>query len=194
MKPVAVLLLVAAACAAPPADVGDGGEIVNAWIGLRRQDDFAGWAPNDDLPQAALEYAAGPPDSPWRWDFFLAYAADRSRRLVGGSRENLDSHFVDLGLGPLLLLPAPVPGLRPYAGAGAALLWMQADRRAAGAVATDQDATFGGYLRAGLLADFRPGEHIGLDLRWTGAGRADLGGPSRGTGAWSLSLVFGYRF
>ena len=204
----AALLAAAAglsACASPPVGGAAGapaqavsgaesGQVFQALVGMRRMEQGSDWAPNDDLGQGGLQYLRGAPASPWRWDFNMRYAADPSMRSVAGSAETLETHLVDLSVGPLLLLPSFARGFQPYAGAGAVLLWMDSDFRRKGQLLQDQDGSLGAYARAGFWIDFQPHEHIGLDLTWIGAADADIAGEDRRSHSWSLSLVFGYRF
>lgn len=194
-------LLLLAACTAPPAPRplaplpgAEAGEAFHALIGLRRMESAADWAPNDDLGFGGLNYTTGPGDQAWRWDFGFFYAADQARRRIGGVADQLETRQLDARVGALYLLPTPARGFQPYAGLGAALLWMESDFRDRGERLQDQDVSVGATARAGFWLDFQPHEHIGLDLSWIGAADADIAGDDRRSHSWTLALIFGYRF
>ncbi|MBC8329805.1 MAG: hypothetical protein H8E31_13780 [Planctomycetes bacterium] len=195
------LLAAAVACSSVPLqplaqeqDGAEAGEVFNALVGMRRMERGSDWSPNDDLGQVGLNYLQGGLGSPWRWDFGLRYAADQAKRSVAGAAESLETHLVDLSVGPLLLIPGWARGFQPYAGAGVVLAWMDSDFRRKGVLLQDQDGTLGVYARGGFWLDFQPHEHIGLDLMWIGAGEADFAGEARRSHSWTVSLLFGYRF
>jgi len=125
-------------------------------------------------------------------DFGIYGSSDSSDIPVAGGDQHVNSTTVEADFGVLMMWRPGV--LRPYVGAGLALVWSNA-RVAQGPTLFDgSDFSPAGYARAGLAYEHESGSMVGLDVHYLGGTDMDFGGLDTDVDGYVVSLVLGYGF
>lgn len=146
----------------------------------------------DDQVALALDYCEPMGFERLRLEGGLHYTHDEADDTrTGGEDVRLSATTLELSAGVnwSLLLGR----FRPYVGGGAALqfLNLRGLDDEADAVFDDDDASFGGYLKAGLAFQISRTSHIGFEVRHFEGGDVDLDGTELGTSYDQVLMVFG---
>ncbi len=190
------LLAGCASLAPAPGQAGDMYESpvrqVNATVGGQLLDDPA-WGDLDEPYTVGVDYTE---DWNSQWLFLeggLHYAYDSVHIHTGDTSIQTDISFFDFTAGLLLQWPAYRAILRPYVGAGGALIFADADVEGDTDHA-ESDATFAGYVKVGILVPVSYQSHVGVEVRALDGGivSTDVGDAS--VDSVQVALVFGASF
>lgn len=146
----------------------------------------------DDQVALALDYCEPMGFERLRLEGGIHYThdeADDSRS--GGEDVRLSASTLELSAG--VNWSVLVGRLRPYVGGGAALqfLNLRGLDDESDTVFDDDDASVGGYLKAGIAFQVSRTSHIGLELRHFEGGDVDLDATELGTSYDQVMMVFG---
>lgn len=167
------------------------GRQVQFGIGLRRYDD-EDFGRLDDQVALALDYCEPMGFERLRLEGGIHYTHDEADGTSsGGDDVRLSASTLELSAG--VNWSVLLGRLRPYVGGGAALqfLNLRGLDDESDTVFDDDDATVGGYLKAGLAFQVSRASHVGFELRHFEGGNADLDGTELGTSYDQLLMVFG---
>ena len=201
------LALALAGCAAPvythdrrraeesefPRELLTRGRQLNFGLGQRsfEDEDFGAL---DDQFALALDYCEPMGLGPLRLEGGMHYSWDEATVTAGGQETHLDGWTFELLVGANV--SHQLGRLRPYVGAGAALLFL--DVRGVDDdvdfLFDDGEGTLGGYVKVGLLFQVREHSHLGLELRHFEGGEVTLDGTDLDTSHDELLIVFGTSF
>ena len=161
-------------------------------VGLRSFED-PDWEPLEDQPMLALEYAEAV-GSGFLWlEGGMRYAFDQDDVPDGFDTRPVDVETFELSIGVLKSIPLGSLPLRPYIGGGGGLLFADIDEEDDDFVGAD-DATVGGYLKAGLVLQLSPRTHIGFEVRYFDGGELSLDGLELDSQSTQAALVLGTSF
>lgn len=124
----------------------------------------------------------------------FAYSNDEGDAEVGGEDVNLDAHTYELSLGANW---SHLFGrVRPFAGAGASVLWLEKEGvdDDLDLVFEDEDTAVGGYAKAGVLFEITPRSHVGIEFRHFEGGDASFDGTELETSYDQVVLILGTGF
>lgn len=151
----------------------------------------------DDQLLFALDYTEPVGLDPLRLEGGIHYSYDEaSERLSTGMGERTRAEMLELSAGLLYTLEAPNVRLRPYAGLGASLFFVQlrALDEARDEVFRDSDATVGGYGKVGILFRASPTSHLGIEYRRGLGGVTSIDARDVDVDYHAVALVFGTNF
>jgi hypothetical protein len=164
-------------------------------IGLRQLDDDAAWSPLDEAIDLGLDLAIGPEGGIVQGQVGLHWAYDDATGTAAfGERKDLDLVTWELLGGVVKMFRIPGVMARPYLGAGASLLRVDADFIDRGERVGGDDWTLGVYGRVGLLMEFSPDHYAGVDVRHLTGTDVDIQGLTEDADGTIVSVVFGYSF
>ena len=179
--------------AAPGGELTTRGRQLNFGAGQRSYED-EDFGALDDQFALALDYCEPMGLGPLRLEGGMHYSWDEATVTSGGQQTHLDAWTFELLVGANL--SHQIGRFRPYVGAGAALLFL--DVRGVDDdvdfLFDDGEGTIGGYVKAGLLFQVRPGSHLGLELRHFEGGDVELDGTELDSSHDELLIVFGTSF
>lgn len=157
---------------------------VSLYLGQRDldKDDYD---PVDEQGTIGLEYAHEPPGSPV--GFEVGVMGSRSKEHAGGFE--VEGKTGELYGGIRKSFGSDV--VRPYIGAGIALINSKVDVSGAG---DDDDSSAAGYAHAGINFDITPSFGIGLDLRFLFGSDMTIAGVDTDADYGQLALVLGFAF
>ena len=115
------------------------------------------WAPLDEQTSFGVEWAHEKPNSMFGFEFGLQIASDDGRVLGIDTEVNTD----EVSAGLRKTLGDPESGMRPYIGAGIALL----DQEVSALGLSISDDTFAPYAHVGVNFDITESLFVGVDLR-----------------------------
>lgn len=203
-----VLALLATGCAGPQRDepprlrdtatqaekAGD----FHFLVAAREFDDDAAWGDLGDQSALGVIWSAEPAGSWIGWEVGLFGSwEDTTVRTPNGPESTADLDATSLE-GSLGFVKSVRVGerLRPYAGAGIALLHVEYETPLDGTseVLNDDDERFGGYARAGVLLQWNETSHFGLDFRAFRGASGSIAGIEYDTDYEQFALVFGASF
>jgi len=170
------------------------GQQSNVVVGLRSFEDD-GFQNMDDQLALAIDYGVPIGLPSLRLEGGLHYSFDEtSGELSNGGGEDLETYTIEFSLGPNVSVLAG--RFRPYVGVGGSALFVQqrAIDRVADDVVSDNDITWGGYLKAGVLYQFAHTAHIGLEYRRLQAKDVTLNGEDVEGTYDQIALVVGATF
>jgi opacity protein-like surface antigen len=122
------------------------------------------------------------------------YTYDEADGSSGGEDVDLDADTFELSMG--LNYSRQLGRVRPYVGAGASILFLEVvgiDEEF-DLVFADDDATIGGYLKAGVLLQVTPSAHVGIEFRHFEGGDASFDQTELETSYDQIVFVFGTSF
>lgn len=166
------------------------GRQLNFGAGVRRLED-ADFGRLDGPILLALDYCEPMGLESVRLEGGLHYTYDEADGTSGGQAVRLKGETLELSAG--LNYSYLLARLRPYLGFGASLLFLnlRGIDEDVDAVFDDDDATVGGYAKAGLLFQVSRTSHVGLEFRHFEGGGVTLDGTDLGTNYDQFVLVFG---
>lgn len=166
---------------------------VNFGAGLRtfEDDDFGRL---DDQLVWTLDYCEPMELGPVRLEGGMSYAYDEADDTSGGQDVRLKSRSYGLSVG--LNLSHELGRLRPYAGLGAALqfLELRGIDEESDLVFDDDDVTVGGYAKAGVLFRVSRASHVGIEFRHFEGSDVTLDGTNLETSYDEVLFVLGSSF
>ena len=201
-----VLVALCTACAARPpvrqergefdpfaslTDLAVHGRQVQFGVGMRSYED-PDYGRLDDQLALALDYCEPMGFDRLRLEGGLHYTHDEADdQRAGGEDVRLSATTLELSAG--VNWSFLVGRLRPYVGGGAAVqfLNLRGLDDEADALFDDDDASFGGYFKAGIALQVSRTSHIGLEARHFEGGDVDLDGTELGTTYDQFLIVFG---
>ena len=196
-----LLPLTLAACASTPASSGLPHDHaldspirqVNAVVGARELDG-APWDAFDPLLSLGADFTEEWNSRALFLEGGLHYGRDKIH-LDGESGDRVEAtvEVVELSAGLLLEWPRGETWLRPYAGAGGSVLFVQAELEDDDSRSTD-DATFGFYWKVGVLVPVSFESHVGVELRSLDAGRVSTEFADADIDSLQIGIVFGASF
>lgn len=167
-------------------------------LGPRQLEDDEAWEDLDEQTSVGVIWSAEPAGSWIGWEVgLLGSWKDTTVRAPNGpeATADLDTSLVEGSLG---VVKSVLLGerLRPYVGAGAAVVHVEYETPLDGtsAVLGDEDELFGGYARGGFLFQWTDSSHFGLDYRVFRGGSSSLAGARYDADYAQLALVFGASF
>lgn len=167
------------------------GRQVQFGVGMRSYED-PDYGRLDDQLALALDYCEPMGFERLRLEGGLHYTHDEADdQRTGGEDVRLSATTLELSAG--VNWSILVGRLRPYVGGGAAVqfLNLRGLDDEADALFDDDDASFGGYLKAGIALQVSRTSHIGLEARHFEGGDVDLDGTELGTTYDQFLIVFG---
>jgi hypothetical protein len=167
------------------------GRQVQFGVGLRSYAD-EDFGKLDDQVALALDYCEPMGFERLRLEGGIHYTHDEADdQRSGGEDVRLSATTLELSAG--VNWSVLLGRFRPYVGGGGALqfLNLRGLDDEADAVFDDDDASFGGYLKAGLAFQISRTSHIGFEARHFEGGDVDLDGTELGTSYDQILMVFG---
>ncbi len=196
----ALALLVATACSSVPTraslassqeSAGADLSSLNVLLG-RRQLDEDDWAPIDEPGVLGLEYANERAGSAVGFEIGFSLAAAEEDEFVSGiGNVEFTNSFFEIygGMRKTFFVDA---GVRPYIGAGLAVISAALEAESGGASVDDDETTFGGYAHGGVEFRITDNFRLGLDLRAVFGTDLELFDVSGDADYTQLALVAGF--
>jgi hypothetical protein len=144
---------------APAAVQADGASYLSIHVG-RRSLDEDDWAPIDDPPAIAFEFARVP-DSGLGWEVGLGLSYDEED--LGAF--DFDATILELYGGARADLAGPGAVVVPYLGLGLSIAVVESSGSSGSSSVSDDDATFGFYAHGGIAVPIGDNLRIGADVR-----------------------------
>lgn len=177
---------------AAPRELALHGRQLTFGAGVRSFEDQA-FGRLDDPILLALAYCEPMGLETVRLEGGLHYTYDEADGTSAGQDVRLKGSTLELSAG--LNYSFLFARLRPYLGFGASLLFLNLRGvDDVGALFDDDDATVGGYAKAGLLFQVSRSSHVGLEFRHFEGGEVTLDGTDLATSYDQFALVFGTSF
>ena len=197
-----LLLACAGACRAPARQLeGEPRELLRGdfhlLVGQRELDDEEAWSDLSDQLAGGVIWTREDPWSLVGWEVgLLGSVEDTTVRTPFGPDETaeLDAVLFEASLG--LVKSFPLGRVRPYLGAGVSLLHVELETTLGDTseVLREDDDLFGLYARGGILLQWTPVSHVGIDWRMLRAGQESLADFDYDVDYQQLALVFGASF
>ena len=200
-----LVLVLAAACAAPPQTGRDSepqGWQRNLMVvyGLRNLQEEADWEPVDEQQVVGLELDFYDPSAWYRTDRDIGYELGLFQSWDEGDVDvpgvgsiDVESQITELSLGGRLTFHVFDRRLHPYLGTGVSLLRAEADPASGSTGKADDDLGFGGYIRGGAYWSPTKILRLGFDYRWLLFSSVDVG-VDTDVDYQQLALVVGFGF
>jgi len=153
------------------------------------------WEGADNPVNLGFSYDTRGTIAPLHWDFGLHYGDDDGRRDVPGlGSAEVEARIWEMDLG-VLAMAAPAQGIvRPYLGTGLAVLYVDGRLAQDGRFESNDDLSFGGYVRGGVAVDVRSGGLVGLDLRYVFGTDVSVGQVDTDVDRLVVAVTFGWAF
>lgn len=133
------------------------------------------WDPTDDLTMGGINYMRRGPGGWLFWDFSVTFGDDEETALIDDEVFDVSAKAWEIDLGLATVLDIGV--LRPYFGAGLAVVNVNAEIARDGASFQDDSTTVGGYGRAGLSLEVtKSGGLVGVEARYLVGTDLDIAG------------------
>jgi hypothetical protein len=188
MKSLVVLAVLASVSASCASLSGDQAQSRGSFLVGTRSLDEDLWAPVEDQVTLGGEYSAVNKESGVGYEFGVSVSGDSAEvgafDVTGTLLEASGGVRAEFGSGEL----------RPYIGAGVALVNAEIEAEGAGGTATEDDTSVAGYAHAGFNVPFGERFFMGLDARMLFGSDIDFGGVNGDVDYFQLGVVFGWTF